>query len=278
MARRRFSTMASAAAATVLVVVLAFTPAGSFAQSFFTIFQAQSFAIVPVSMSDLNALPNLSHYGTMRAPKSRSTLKAANAAQAAALSHETVLVPSTLPADVPSSVTYSIMRPTTASFTFSAAKARATAAKAGKSLPPMPSSLDGSTLQVTIGPVVAAVYHEARSTMPVLVVAQGPAPSITSSGASEHTILTYLLAQPGISPVLASSIRAIGDPATTLPIPIPVNLAHGASVRVRGTTGVVIGDNTGLGSAVVWRADGLVHAVAGTLSQDEVLAIANGLR
>ncbi len=276
-ARRRFSTAVSLAVAAMLVLGLALTPAGSLAQSFFTIFQARNFAIVSVSMSDLKALPNLSHYGTMVAPRSGHPLTAASASQAATLSHEAVLVPGSLPADVPSSVTYSIMGPSTASFTFSAARARETAAKAGKALPPMPSSLDGSTLQVTIGPVVAAVYHDARSAIPVLVVAQGPAHIITSTGASERTILAYLLAQPGISPALASSLRAIGDPATTLPIPIPVDLAHGTTIRVRGTAGVVIGDNTGLGSAVVWRSDGLVHAVAGTLSQDEVVAIANGL-
>jgi hypothetical protein len=277
LAARRMSAMMGTAVAAVLVIGLAFTPAGSFARSFFTIFQAQRFAVVPVSMSDLNSLPNLSHYGTMEAPRSRTTLTAATASQAAALAHGTVLVPSKLPADVPSSVTYTVMPPSTASFTFSAAKARESAAKAGKPLPPMPSSLDSSTLHVTIGPVVVAAYHQRRSSLPVLVVAQAPAPLVTSSGASERTILAYLLAQPGISPSLAASIRAIGDPTTTLPIPIPADLAHGDSVQVRGAPGVAIGDNTGLGSAVVWRAGGLVHAVAGTLSQDEVLAIANGL-
>ena len=275
--QRRFAAMMGAAVTAVLVMVLAFTPAGSFAQSFFTIFQAQRFAVVPVSMNELSALPNLSHYGTMEAPRSRDTLTASTAVEAARLAHEGVLVPGPLPADVPTAVSYTVMPATTASFTFSAAKARESAARAGKPLPAMPSSLDGSTLRVTIGPVVAAVYRQGASGIPALIVAQAPAPQVTSSGASEQTILTYLLAQPGIPPSLAASIRAIGNPATTLPIPIPADLAHGESVRVRGVSGVAIGDNTGLGSAVVWRAGGLVHAVGGTLSQDEVTAIANGL-
>ena len=275
--QRRFAAMMGAAVTAVLVMVLAFTPAGSFAQSFFTIFQAQRFAVVPLSMSDLSALPNLSDYGTMESPRSRDTLTAANLSQAASLAHETILVPGTLPADVPSAVTYTVMPASMASFTFSAAKARESAARAGKLLPPMPSSLDGSTLRVTIGPVVAAVYRQGGSGIPALIVAQAPVPQVISSGASEQTILTYLLAQPGIPPSLAASIRAIGNPATTLPIPIPADFAHGESVQVHGVSGVAIGDNTGLGSAVVWRAGGLVHVVGGTLSQDEVVAIANDL-
>jgi len=226
----------------------------------------------------LSALPNLSDYGTMESPRLRNnTLTAASADQAARLAHEEILVPGPLSADVPTAVTYTVMPASTASFTFSAAKARESAARAGKLLPPMPSSLDGSTLRVTIGPVVAAVYREGGSGIPALIVAQAPVPQVTSSGASEQTILTYLLAQPGIPPSLAASIRAIGNPATTLPIPVPADFAHGESVQVHGVSGVAIGDNTGLGSAVVWRAGGLVHVVGGTLSQDEVVAIANDL-
>ena len=78
--QRRFAAMMGVAVTAVLVMVLAFTPAGSFAQSFFTIFQAQRFAVVPVSMSDLSALPNLSHYGTMESPRSRNTLRSSSRA------------------------------------------------------------------------------------------------------------------------------------------------------------------------------------------------------
>lgn len=275
--RRRISAAIGAAFAALLVTILALTPAGSFAQGFFTIFQTNQFAVVPVTMSDLRTLPNLSQYGTMTMPRMDSAVTVANATAAAARSGQPVLVPGVLPSDVPNTMTYTVLPATTASFTFSADRARAAAAREGKALPPMPASLDGSTLRVTVGPVVLAVYHDAESRLPGLVIAQAPAPRITSTGASEQVILHYLLAQPGISPSLAASIRALGDPATTLPIPIPINLAHGDTVQVRGVSGIAVGDNTGIASGVMWSTDGLVHGVAGTLTEDEVLAIANGL-
>jgi len=40
----------------------------------------------------------------------------------------------------------------------------------------------------------------------------------------------------------------------------------------------VTGDSTGLGSAVIWEKNGVVYAVGGLLSQNEVLDIARSLR
>jgi hypothetical protein len=276
-ARRRASATFGALGAAVLAIMLVLTPAGSFAASLFTVFQVRQFAPVPVSLSDLRVLPNLSHYGTMRLSHSSIIQTVASAADAAADARQSVLVPGPLPNDVPGTVSYTIAQPVTASFTFSAAKTRAAAARIGKSLPPMPAALDGSSLSITIGPVVLAMYGSTGSGLPALLLAQAPAPRVTSTGASTKVILDYLLKQPGISSQLAAQIRAIGDPSTTLPIPIPVDLAQGRTVRVRDAQGMVVGDNTGIGSAVVWTEHGLIHGAAGTLSEDELLAIVKGL-
>jgi hypothetical protein len=42
--------------------------------------------------------------------------------------------------------------------------------------------------------------------------------------------------------------------------------------------GLAIGDETGIGSAIVWTKGGTLYAVGGTLAQSAVLAIANDLR
>ena len=81
-----------------------------------------------------------------------------------------------------------------------------------------------------------------------------------------------------MSPALAAQIRAIGDPATTLPIPIPVGQAAAKNVKVHGVTGLFIGDSTGLGSGVLWQQNGLVYVVGGTLTEAETLAVANSLK
>jgi len=81
-----------------------------------------------------------------------------------------------------------------------------------------------------------------------------------------------------VSPALAAQIRAIGDPASTLPVPIPVGVAQAKNVSVHGTTGLFVGDSTGLGSGVIWVQNGLVYVVGGTLTESEVLAVANSLK
>ncbi len=90
-------------------------------------------------------------------------------------------------------------------------------------------------------------------------------------------IKSALLAQPGLSPAVRSAIASIDNPTGNLPIPIPAQVnAH--QVKVGGAKATAFGDNTGLGSAVIWIRGGRVYAVAGTVAEDQVLAVANSLR
>jgi hypothetical protein len=178
-------------------------------------------------------------------------------------------------------------------FTFDAAKAAAAAAKAGKSLPAMPAGMDGSKLTVTVGPAVVEIFGTlnlggsgatgtapipSQLTLPQLVVGASSAPVVTSTGVSTQQLEDYLLSLPGVSPKLAAAIRAVKDPSTTLPIPIPIEYATSKTVAVQGVDGLAVGDNTGLGAGVIWIKSGTVYGVAGTLKQDAILNIANGLK
>jgi hypothetical protein len=87
-----------------------------------------------------------------------------------------------------------------------------------------------------------------------------------------------MLSLPGIPAGVVAELRAIGDPAQTVPVPIPVDLASASTVDVHGARGLLIGDSTQLGSVVLWQHHGIVYAVAGTLSSDQVLGIARTLR
>jgi hypothetical protein len=113
--------------------------------------------------------------------------------------------------------------------------------------------------------------------LPQLVVGESTAPVVTSSSVTTQQLENYLLAQPGVSPQLAAAIRAIKDPSTTLPIPIPVEYATSSPVKVQGVSGVALGDNTGLGAGVIWIKGNLVYGVAGTLKQTAILDVANHL-
>ena len=316
---------AAVTAAAMLVLVLAFTPLGSLAQDVLTVFQPKQFVALPVTSADVQALPNLSDYGTMSAVQRSTAVRVADSDAAAAASGMQVLTPRSLPAGVPATAAYQVLPVSSASFTFSAANAAASAAQRSKSLPAMPPSLDGSTLQATIGPVVVITYggsaqlpasiaagatpgtavhcvlgglrcssaHQApsgaaagdgagsssgSSHLPTLIVAQAPVPAVTSTDATVAGIEDYLLKQPGISPQLAAAIRAIGDPSSTLPIPIPIDMASAKTVQVQGVSGLAIGDITAAGSGVIWQKNGVVYGVAGFLPESEILAIANGLQ
>ncbi len=58
---------------------------------------------------------------------------------------------------------------------------------------------------------------------------------------------------------------------------MPIQYATSTQVQVQGVQGVALGDNTGLGAAVIWIKGGSVFFVGGSVKQDEALSIANHL-
>jgi hypothetical protein len=267
-------------AASVLAMAAIVTASANFSQ----IFAPTKVTPVPVTVAELESLPDLSTYGTIawsHQPEPAIVPDAATAAKIAGFAPPKV---GNLPAGVSTNVTYGAMPQAVGTFTFSAAKAEAAARAQGKTLPPMPAGMDGSTLTLTMGPAIVVIYGEMGAGdnssnqihLPDLIVAQSKTPSVTSSGVTVKQLEDYLLAQPGISAQLAADIRAIGDPTTTLPIPVPVQYATSSKVTVQGVDGVALGDNTGVGAAVIWIKND-VFFVGGSLKQDQILSIANSL-
>jgi anti-sigma factor RsiW len=114
--------------------------------------------------------------------------------------------------------------------------------------------------------------------IPQLVVAQAVAPVATASGVTAKELQQYLLAQPGISEQLANAVRALGDPTTTWPIPVPLGALNTHTVSVQGVRGTVFADTSGFVVGVMWLKGGIVYAVGAPLSEQEVLRVANSLR
>ena len=278
-----------AAAATVALVATLLTVSG-LAETILTIFEPKQLVAVPITSTDLNSAASFGAYGTLTWTEQPKPYDVPDIRTAARESGMTVLTPSDLPQGV-GAPRYGVMPKTTATFTFSAAKTTQAAAAQKRTPPPMPANIDGSKLFITGGPAVVAFYDDGTSTtgatgasgasafsgMPKLIVAQGRPPMVQSDGVTVDQLQSYLLAQPGISPQLAAQIRAIKDPSSTLPVPIPVDMATSKKVTVQGVEGIFVGDSTGLGSAVIWQKDGIVYGVAGTLTEQQVLAVANSL-
>jgi hypothetical protein len=306
--RRIVKPLGGIAAGVSLAAAIALTPAGAWAGNFLSVFEPTQVTAVPIDADDLKSLPDLAKYGTIHAPAAAANQHFTDGSKAAAAANLPLLTPAGLPAGVPNTPTYEVMPGATGSFTFSAAKAQANAAAQGKTLPPMPANLDGSTLQVTTGAALVEVYADtsklqAASTAakadgsgadgasqgaaaamqaagPVLVVAEMRAPSVTmtDSGVTVAQLEQYLLNQPGISPTLAKAITAIGDPTSTLPIPVPINKAVSQNVTLNGGThAVLIGDSTGLIGGIIWEKNNVVYGVGGSLTQQQLMDLANGL-
>jgi hypothetical protein len=294
--------LAGVATVVALVFAVAFTPLGSYAQGLFQVMRPQQFAVVPVSIADLEALPDLNRYGDFSQTTGGKPQLRADAAEASAAMGMSVLIPDYLPPSVSAPAKYITVPSQSATFTFSAARAQAAAQAQGDTLPPMPANIDGSSVRMTTGDAIVTVYGsdaflgelagrppEAPTAeagvlsgldrlVPQLAVMQARVPVATVTGASAEDLEQYLLSQPGISDDLADAIRAIGDPTTTWPIPVPIGEVNTRSVTVQGVRGTAFSEPSGLGVGVMWVKDGFVYAVAAPLSEREVLRVASSLR
>jgi hypothetical protein len=263
--------------AAVLVTGLAVS---GVAQSLIRVFEPTQLATVQVSPSDFAQSGALLDYGNVKwLPEPPKMQQLTDAAAAQSQSGLPVLSPASLPKGVSGPVSYGVVSHATGSLTFDAARLRASAAQAGVRVSPMPSTIDGSTLVVNGGPALIEIWGLGTTTetmgIPTLVIAQTRVPTVDSSGANVTQLEDYLLSQPGVPPELAAQIRAIKDPSTTLPIPIPKGLATTESRQVNGTPAVLI--KAVMGAGVVWVKNGVIYAVGGQLTPDQVLAIATSL-
>lgn len=275
--RRGVLARASGAAVVLIAVVLASAATG-LADTILHVFQPKQFVAVRLSPSDYRGLPDLSAFGTMTGAGGTSR-QVADVAAAEAATGMRVLRPATLPAGVVTPPMVSLVEQTTMTFTFDGAVARENARRRGVALTPMPPGLDGTVLTATVGPVVIQTFQAADRRSPNgLAVIQMRTPTVTSSKVSFAALRDYLLAQPGLSDTLRAQIRAIGDPTSTLPVPLPTDTSVGEQVSIHGVRGLFIGDATGLGSGVIWQKDGFVHIVAGTMTKAVTLNVASSLR
>ncbi len=282
--RPAFALVAAVLVGAIAVVAFAFS--GLF-------FKPSAVKPVPVTIADVQALSQLSEYGTVSWTKQPDLHVVTSASDAAAVAGFPAPVASSLPKGVSTTITYAAMPQAQATFTFSGAKAAAAAARHGRAAPKLPAGMDGASMTVTVGPAIGEVYGNLNAptgtkadgsstvndiNLPQLVLAKSAAPTATSTQVSVTTLENFILSQPGISPELTAAVKAIGDPSTTLLIPVPVQYATATTVTVQGVDGVALGDNTRVGSGVVWLKNSYVYVVAGSVKQSDAIDIANNLK
>jgi len=271
------------------------------------IFEPESVAPVVIQAGDLASLQALSQFGTVTGTSKLDLTPESSAtalSSAAGFSLPTVTASPGLATGSPS---YWLISPESAQLQISVAKAEQAAAKDGASVPPAPSGVDGSVLQVATGAGTLEVWGltlpggvgaseglfgvssskasgsplagsatggnaAVVSDLPQLAVVEVQGPTVSSSGVDLGTLEGYLLSQPGISPELAAQIRAIAEPSSTLPIPVPAG-ATSSTTDLNGHTAVVLAAGNE-GSAVIWAEHGRLFAVLGQASASDLLDVA----
>ncbi|HYI15751.1 MAG TPA: DUF4367 domain-containing protein, partial [Thermomicrobiales bacterium] len=108
------------------------------------------------------------------------------------------------------------------------------------------------------------------------VVGQMASPSLNiPDGINMDALREDILQFPGLPADLVAQLRAIDDWESTLIIPIPEG-ATSDDITINGEPGLLIEHN--LGSAVLWEKDGILFAVIGQVSDDEVRDIADSMQ
>jgi hypothetical protein len=123
--------------------------------------------------------------------------------------------------------------------------------------------------------MVSFTGKQGTSAPPVLTVVTMRRPEATSTGATADQLEDFMLAQPGVPPVLAQEIRLLGQSA--LPIPVPSGVTE-RQVTVGGSQGVLLSGGGGAATGVIWESgDGVVHTVAGLVNSADILNVARQL-
>ncbi|MCW6010627.1 hypothetical protein K1W54_39670, partial [Micromonospora sp. CPCC 205371] len=276
-ARRWRAALRSPVVAGFAAVALLAGASAAAATDWFQIFRAEQIAPVTAPEADLVRLPELDAFGTVEVTEPVDINKVADADAAEKASGLSVPRVGKLPRGVTGEPAYHVAAPASALFTFSVEKAKQTVAASGHTLPPPPPGLDGSQFRFTAGPAFAAVWAENRP-LPSMIVARAVAPTAYSSGVPFETARDYVLSLPGLPENVASQLRGFSGDGTTLPLFVSADEMTSSPADINGVPATVLASRDGLMAAVVWVDDGVVTAVAGSLTADEVLSVARGLR
>jgi hypothetical protein len=259
-------------------VVAIFTGASvAAAADWLQIFRTEQIVPVTVTQADLVNLPDLSAFGVAEVIEEADVREVSDAAAAEEATGLSVPQVSELPRGVTGEPRYQVGDQVSAVFTFSAEQAAQATAAVGETLPPPPPGLDGSQFRLVAGPGLAAVWSEARG-LPALIVARAVPPTGYSSGIPFEMARDYLLSLPGLPEDVATQLRSFSGDGTTLPLPVAASELETSSADVGGAPATVFTSRDGTMAGVIWVDDGVVTAVAGSLSVDEVLSVARGLR
>jgi hypothetical protein len=288
------------AAAVALSLVVAFTPeAQSVAAAFLAQFRPQQVAAIEITPQTqgeisrtLNALGNL---GTVSTPGGAARPQAGSSQGPAVLNLQPTTVsvadasktlgfavetpdPALLPAGVDKTPRVQVSNASQIRFTFDKNKASAHFQSTGHPQVSLPDKFDGATLVVSI-PSAAVLQYGNSSSKDTLMIGQAGQLVVDVEGGkvSLDEMRDFLLGLPGLPQSTVNQLRQIKNWNQTLPIPVPVDQVNWTSTSFNGHQGLLLNDNSGIGSAAVWYEGGHMYGVAGSLKATELKRIAESL-
>jgi hypothetical protein len=275
--RRWRNALRSPVVAVVGAVALVAGATAAAAADWLPIFHAEQVAPVTAPEADLIKLPELDALGEMKVTEEIDIRAVADAAAAEKATGLAVPRVGDLPRGVTGGPAYFAAGRASAELTFSVEKAAQATGTTADALPPPPPGLDGAKFRLTAGPGLAAVWAEDRPA-PAMVVVRAIAPAAYSSGIPFETARDYVLSLPGVPESVASQLRGFSGDGTTLPLFVSSDEQTTTTADVGGHPATVLTSRDRTMAGVVWVDGGVLTAVAGSLSTDEVLSVARGLR
>jgi hypothetical protein len=284
------------AAALALAVLISITPEGrALAAGFLAQFRSQQVTAIEITpqtqgeiFKTLNALGNLGTVKMPSAPASRGfapygsgadqskTVTLAEASQAVGFKLETP-DPALLPAGLEKTPRVQVMSASQVRFTFDKAKASSYFKSTGHPEVTLPDKFDGATLVVSI-PSAAMLHYGGSGAREALIVGQAGELVVDVEGKVKlDEMRDFLLGLPGLPPTVVKQLRQIKKWNETLPIPIPVDQVNWQSTSFNGHQGLLLNDNSGVGSAAIWYEGGHMYGLAGSLKASELKHIAESL-
>ncbi len=241
-------------------------------------------------MRSLTALGNL---GTVQIPGGGTATRPQDVARAAAGQTRDVSLadasktvgftlltpdPSTLPATAGKTPTIRVSSGSQFRFTFDKNKARDYFQSTGHPDVNLPDKFDGASLVVTIPSAAILSYSGGQTSREDLAVVEAGELVVDVQGnVSLPEMRDFLLSLPGLPPAVVTQLKQIQNWNDTLPIPVPVDYVNWQSATINGSQGLLLNDNSGVGSAAVWHANGHLFGVAGSIKAYDLKRIADSL-
>jgi hypothetical protein len=273
------------AAALALSAVVAFTPQGqTAAAAFLSQFRSRQVVAIEItsqSQADISkTLHALGNLGTVQAPRGSQPTDDVSLAEATRTLGFAVQTPdpAALPAGVDRTPRVSVMPATQLRFTFDKAKAQRYLQTTGQPQVTLPDKFDGASLVVSM-PAAAILEYSAPNNHQTVIVGQATELVVDVQGqVTLDEMRDFLLSMPGLPDQAVRQLRLIRNWREALPIPVPTDRINWQPATFNGNhPGLLLNDNTGVGSAAIWQAGDRLFGVAGSLKATELKRVADSL-